>query len=169
VRPFHRHALPAEVRSQLRLPSRERPLASAVTQTGLWWVGTRGALLVPDAGAYLRLPWESIDRASWDNDSRRLVVVEVAEYGQVNPRRSAVFDDASILLRLIRERVTASVVVSRFVPVNGRRGLSVVGRRAPGTDGPVSWSFVIDPGLDVDDPLVRAAADSALEAAEQEL
>ncbi len=141
------------------------------SQTGLWWVGTRAALLVPEdsTGSYLRLPWEVIERASWESDSRRLVVVEVAEYGQVNPRRSAAFDDASLLLRLIRERITASVVMSRFVPVDGRRGLRVIGRRAPGTDDPVSWSFVIDPGLDVDDPLVRAAADHALEEAEQEL
>ena len=161
--------MPAEVRQSLPLRDGERILGAAADADGQWYVGTSAALLVPDGPAYRRIAWETIDRAGWDRDTETLIVEEVAPFGQPQPRHRARLSEAGTLLRLIRERVSASVVLTRFVPMDSKRGLTVIGRRAPGSDGPVEWSFLLDPGLSPDDPLVRAAAGQALDEAEREL
>ncbi len=45
-------------------------------------------------------------------------------------------DEPGRLLELVRERVTASVVFQRHVAIDGRRGVRVIARRAPGTAAP---------------------------------
>ena len=65
----------------------------------------------------------------------------------------------------MRERVTASVLLVRHVPITGKRGVRVVGRRAPSGPAPVHWVYEYDAGIDPEDPVVRAAAESALAAA----
>ena len=60
------------------------------------------------------------------------------------------------MLELVRERVTASVVLQRHVAVSGRRGLRVIARRAPRGNAPVDWFFEYDAGVDPDDAEVRA-------------
>ena len=67
----------------------------------------------------------------------------------------------TLLLQLVRERVTATVVLQRHVPIAGRRGLRVIARRAPGGDRAVTWVYEFDEGVDPADPAVRAAADAA--------
>ena len=62
----------------------------------------------------------------------------------------------------MRERVTASVCSTRHVAVTGRRGVRVVARRAPSGRSEVSWVYEYDEGIDPDDPVVRAAAETAL-------
>jgi hypothetical protein len=98
-----------------------------------------------------------------------MLVTEAADFGVRPAQHRADFDDASKLLQLIRERVTASVVLTRFVPVVGRVGMTLVGRRAPGTDGSIEWSFVLAEGLDPDDPQLREIARRALVETEREL
>jgi hypothetical protein len=73
------------------------------------------------------------------------------------------------LLDLVRERVTASVLISRHVPVTGRRGVRVIGRRAPSGRSPVQWAFEYDAGVDPDDPFVQTAAEDALAAAKADV
>jgi hypothetical protein len=73
--------------------------------------------------------------------------------------------DADRLLQLLRERVTASVLLTRHVPIAGRRGVRVVARRAPSGRSDVRWIYEYDEGVDPDDPFVRAAAETALAAA----
>ncbi len=70
-----------------------------------------------------------------------------------------------LLLELVRERVTASVVLQRHVPIDGRRGVRVIARRAPRGDQPVVWIYEYDEGVDPADPVVQRAAEEALEAA----
>jgi hypothetical protein len=169
VRLPHRDSIPDHVRRALPLLEGERPLVGAVDELGRWYVGTTSGLFVPDGSTYRRIRWEAIERGEWDSDGGQLVVEEVADFGRPMPRHSARLEDAGRLLQLIRERVTASVVLTRYVPVAGNRGISVVGRRAPGAVGPVEWSFVVDPSLSPDDPRVRGAAERALAEAEYEL
>ena len=69
----------------------------------------------------------------------------------------------------MRERVTASVVLQRHVPLAGRRGLRVIARRAPRGNQPVAWFYEYDEGVDPADPAVRAAAEAALRDAREEL
>lgn len=151
------------------LAPRERVLAAAPDDSGGWLVGTGRALHVSSPGGWTVLPWERVDRAGWDRDAETLEVFEVAEFGQVQPRHVRRIGDPGRLLELVHERVTASVVITRHVPVDGSHGLRVVGRRAPGSDDPVTWTALLDTTLDPDDSRVRDAVARGLAAARDEV
>jgi hypothetical protein len=163
------HGVPTEVGDRLLLRPRERVLAGAADTDGRWTVGTDRALHVPAADGWRVLAWEEIDRASWDPDAERLVVVEVADFGQPQPRHELAVREPLRLLDLVRERVTASVLLTRHVPVAGSRGLKVVARRSPTRQGEIVWSTWLDEGLDPADPEVRRAVEEGLAAARAEL
>jgi len=131
------------------------------------WVGTRAALYVPgelDHGEpYRRVPWASIDRADWNDADQELRITELAGFGQPMPRSVGRLRGADRLLQLVRERVTASVVAVRTVPLQGRLGVRVIARRDPDRSGELTWSAVLDSGLDATDPAVIDAAQEALE------
>jgi|SRR5690625_2214838 len=148
--------VPSDVRGRLALESGERVLASGRSQDDTWYVGTDRRLYIA-ADEVIRLPWERVERASWDRDSSELVVEEVAEYGQGHPRHTAFFDDPRRLLELLRERVTASVLLTRHVPVPGSRGIKVVARRSPLRTGDIEFSYVLADGLDPADDAVLEA------------
>lgn len=137
------------------------------------WVGTRAALYVPggqDHGEpYRRVPWASIDRADWNDADQELRITELAGFGQPMPRSVGRLRGADRLLQLVRERVTASVVAVRAVPLRGRLGVRVVARRDPDRSGELTWSAVLDSGLDATDPAVIDAAQEALERVRSEV
>ena len=161
---------PADVLQHARLPRGERLLAAARATDGTWLLGTRVALvLVRPQGQAQRLAWEDVAHADWDREQDRLRVVELAEFGVAPVVHELAIEDPGLVLDLVRERVTASVLLTRRVPVEPRRGLTVVARRAPGGRDPVTWSYELDSGLDPDDPLVRAAAEQGLRSAREEL
>lgn len=170
-------AVPTGVVAAASLGAGEKVLAGTRATDGTWLLGTRDALhAVPspssapaDEPALGRIPWESIERADWDRDEERLVVTEVGEFGQVRPRHVFAVSEPGLLLELVRERVTASVVLQRRVPTEGKRGLTVIGRRAPGSGGAVSWAYEFDAGVDPEDPTVMAAAEAGLRAAQSDL
>jgi len=148
----------------------EHLLAWAPVAGGGWVAGTRDALYLPGA----RLPWEDVQAADWDFDQARLLVSEVGTWGERRPRHALTLDadaraDTERLLQLVRERVTASVLLSRHVPIEGRRGVRVIGRRAPSGRSDVQWVFEYDAGIDPDDPFVQTAADDALAAAKADV
>jgi hypothetical protein len=154
-----------------RLPSepRERPLAATRDADGEWLVGSDRALYLPAADGWRRLPWHRIDQARWDRDTERLVVVEVADFGDPQPRLEVAMTDPGQLLELVRERVTASILLTRHVPVAGSRGLQVVARRSPVAGGEVDWSVRLADSLDPHDPHVARAVEEALAEARDEL
>lgn len=139
----------------------ERLLATASTTSGAVVGGSRDALHVPGREP-ARLPWEEVATADWDVDERVLRVVEVGTYGAPLVEHRLALAEPDRLLALVRERVTASIVVQRHVPVRGRLGARVLGRRAPGGNGPIGWYVDYDPGLDPADPEVAAVVDAAL-------
>jgi len=140
----------------------ERPLAWAVDDEGRWYVGTDRALYLPGNPGYRKLGWEQVERADWQRDTGELGVVEVADWGEPEHRLVVNVAEAGALLELLRERVTKSVVVSAYAAVRGRLGLSVVGRRAPVGDAPLTWSVVLAQGLDPGDTDVREVAELTL-------
>ena len=115
----------------------ERALASAqlVDSEGAV-AGTREALYVPGR----RLPWEEVRAASWDQDSGVLTVTETGPAATVH---RLVLDNPVRLLQLVRERVTASLVLDRVVPLP-RGSARIVARRAGGGERPVLWSVEYD-------------------------
>lgn len=174
----------------------ERLLAWAVAASGEVVAGTREALYVrepapvepvPPAAAgdavassvagETRLPWERLEGAEWDADTTTLTVTEIEAGlegvdGAVRSREITLDGvlpaDADRLLQLVRERITATIVLQRHVRVEGRAGVHVVARRAPGAHE-VAWGFRVDAGVDPDDPAVRRVAAAALERARYDL
>ena len=122
--------------------------------------GSRDALYLPG-----RIPWEQVASADWDQDSATLHVVEVARFGEPTPVHTLRLEDGGRLLQLVRERVTASIVVQRHVAVSGRRSVRILARRAPGRHGDLAWFVEYDEGLDPADPAVDAVVQEAIDAA----
>ena len=167
--PFKRSVdVPSSVLAAAPLEKGERVLAGTATRDGSWLLGTRAALVITGSNQ-TRIPWQHVERADWARDEARLRVNEVGEFGKVRPEYSFEIDDPGLLLELIRERVTASVVLQHHVAVSGKKGLFVVARRAPRGDGEITWAYEFDPGVDPDDPAVMTAAQRGLDAAAEEL
>lgn len=142
----------------------EKVLAQVTADGGTVIAGTRRALHLGERV----LPWEQVEAADWDADEFLLRVSEVGSWGQV--RRSYEFkvSEPGRILELIRERVTASVLLQRHIPIRGKAGVRVIARRAPGTTE-LSWMQEYDEGIDPDDPTVVAAVAEALERAQRDV
>ena len=143
----------------------ERMLASTRAASGETVAGSRDALFLGER----RLPWEQVEAADWDSDTDTFRVAEVGSWGEQRVEHELVLPDPGRLLELVRERVTASVVLQRHFVVSGRRGLRVIARRAPGGTSPVVWFYEYDEGVDPDSPEVREIARAALAACRDEV
>ncbi len=139
----------------------ERVLASCESVDGVVVAGTRDALYLGSD----RISWECVDAADWDNEAETLRVSVVGSWGQEQVSHSYDLTDPGRLLELVRERVTASVVLQRHVPLKGRRGVRVIGRRPPRGTGEIEWFFEYDEGIDPADPRVREVSAEALSVA----
>jgi hypothetical protein len=167
-----RPAVPHEVAAQVE----GRALAAAEAADGTWLVGTRAelVLIAPAAGGprpvETRIPWERVEGADWNRDESRLRITEIGEFGEPRPAYLFVMPESEPveLLQLIRERVTASVVLQRGHLVAGKRGLKVIGRRSP-VGGPIRWMHEYDEGVDPTDPAVEAAAEALLRQAREDV
>ena len=153
------------------LAPRERLLAVTRTTDGSWLLATRDRLsTVGASGAEVaRLRWEEIQRADWDRDTATLRVEAVRDFGEKVATSAYTLEEPGALVALVRERVDASIVLQRKVPVVGKRGFTVVARRPPSAAGELIWAFEFDPGIDPDDAVVAAAADLALGEAKESL
>jgi hypothetical protein len=150
------------------------PLTVAPGESVLAWTrstdgrvvaGTRDAVYVDGE----RIPWEQVEAADWDRDTDVFRISEVGTWGEPRAQHALTLAEPGRLLELVRERVTASVVLQRHVPVTGRHGLRVIARRAPRGDQPITWAYEFDAGIDPDDPDVQAAAAAALRVAREDV
>ncbi len=179
--PFQRAAkVPADVLSRAGLDRGDRVLAHTTTPEGTWLLGTREALVVVEAASPepasvvepvepRRIPWQQVEAADWNRDEERLRITEVGEFGQVRPVHVFSLADPGRLLPMVRERVTATVLLQRRVVVSGSKGLMVVARRSPRGDGEISWACEYDVGVDPTDPVVAEVAAAGLRAAQEEV
>lgn len=152
---------PAMVVEAAALPRGERVLAHG--QDGeRWLLGTRAALVLVVPGADpVRVPWEQVQAADWNNETETLVLSEVGTYGEPRAKYTFSFENPATLLQLIRERVTASVVLQRGQLITKKSGLKVIARRAP-DGGPIAWMVEYDAGIDPEDPVVMGVAERLL-------
>lgn len=137
-------------------------LASASAGQDANLSGTRDALVVahPD-GEQQSWPWERLHGAEWDRDSATLTIRPLLTDGAPGEAVSFNLEDGDRLLQLVRERISASVVLQRPVRLTGGT-VRLVGRRRPGAVGPISWT--VDHGrLDPADPVVAAEVARAIE------
>ena len=109
--------------------------------------------LVTDAG---RLAWSDIGHAQW-LDEEAVLAVEPVDPDEPGLRLS--LPDPGRVPETVHERVMASIVVSRRVPVPGG-AVRVVGR--DDGSGEIVWQVIADAGVDAEAPDVRTAADSAV-------
>ena len=158
-------------RPSLPVGAGEKVLARTEASDGSVVAGSRDALYVfsADLQDVTRLPWEQVEAADWDRDTSQLRVSEVGSWGKERVEHTLTIEEPGRLLELVRERVTASVVLQRHVALTGRRGLRVIARRAPHGDRALAWFYEYDEGVDPADPMVRAAAEAALAAARDEV
>ncbi|WP_043627536.1 hypothetical protein [Nonomuraea candida] len=143
--------LPADVRKSLKTEEGERVLTFARTDAG-HVVATNLALYLTDG---TRVPYEEVDKASWDEEGVRLLTMDgVRHFERIAEPR--------LLPETLRERVNSTIVVNKHVNLPGRGGVRLVARRRPGGEV-LGWTFVFDDGLDPTDPGLRAQAEQALE------
>ncbi|GLW08662.1 hypothetical protein Misp01_37920 [Microtetraspora sp. NBRC 13810] len=140
--------------ADIRIEPGDRVLAHAATGDGEHVVATDRALYLPGG---TRLPWERIDRGTWDEEGLRVTTTDGATY-------TARLTEPGRLPETVRERVTASIVVTQYVTLSRGGGVRLVARRPPAGGGDLTWEFVFDEGLDPADPGLRAHAEQALEA-----
>ena len=169
--PTRRPRVPREV-LDAGLVAGDSLLAATQSRDGTWLLGTRQRFSAVEGGApedAVRLRWEDVQRADWDRDTATLRVEAVGDYGERVARWSYELDEPDPLVALVRERVTASILLQRRIPVVGKRGFTLVARRPPTGTGELTWSFEFDPGVDPDDPVVATATDLALGEAKESL
>lgn len=139
---WRREALDASVREQLDLLPKERVLAWVDDGAGRLVVATETALhLQRVPPEYARFGWEQIERASYEVGV--LSVTLTPDLAAVTLRVPV--GDGRELPVVVRDRVTASIVVDRFMPLEGDTGVRIVGRRA--ADGSTTWRTDLDPAL----------------------
>jgi hypothetical protein len=138
--------IPAEVQD---LAGEQRVLAWAAVDDG-WVVTTRDRLLLPGREP---VGWQDVVRAAWDDP---VLEVQVPS-GIVR----LVLEAPGNVPEVVNERVKASVLVQQHVALAGDKGVRLVARRKPG-DTAIMWRVTFDPGVDPNDPALRAAADEAL-------
>jgi hypothetical protein len=152
--------LPEDVRAALSVQPGERVIATARTRGEGWVVATERALLTVDG----RTGWTDVEHAQWYDDEQVLQVDPLPGFGTTV--RLALTEPGR-LPETVRERVMASIVVSRRVPLPGGSA-RVVARRSAGSDELV-WQVVPDGGTDLDDPGVREQVELVLARMQDEL
>lgn len=165
---FHRRERPP-AEALAPLDRDERVVSWASTADGAAVLATPLGLWLPTPDGPERLPWHLVDKATW-RDGRLTVVAAVDTGGGVldeQPPRSVRLATPHDLPQTVRVRVERAIAYTRYARLPGGGGVRVVGRRVPGRDG-VSWQLVFDPGVDRDDPVVRAAAAVLVEEARAE-
>ena len=86
--------------------------------------------------------WHEVEHGGWNAESRSL------SWTLYSGRRGRVaLAEPGRLPELFRERVAASIVVERFVPIRGERGVTVTARRDLGGGGTISWHSTLTRGL----------------------
>jgi len=153
---WKRVELDQDVYARLDLRPKERVLAWADDGAGRPVVATETALhLQRVPPEYARFGWEQIERASYEPGTLTVVLGESLDGATL---RVPVGSERQLPV-VVRDRVTASVVVDRLVALSGDKGVRIVGRRGP--DGVTIWRQELDPAL-LADAAARAAAEEAL-------
>ena len=150
--------------SPLEVSAGERVLASCESTDGVALVGTRDAIYL-GLDPVLRVPWEQVEAVDWNRDEAVFRVSLVGSWGEDKVVHTFALTEPGRFLQLVRERVTASIVLQRHVAIDGRHGVRVIGRREPRGRGEIEWFFEYDEAVDPTDPAVREASAVALAAA----
>ena len=139
-------------------PGRQtRILAWAEAVNGVC-IGSASLLSYASEAGWRHVGWHQIERGGWNAETRKLSWTTY-DGGQ----DSVELVKAGRLPELFRERVSASIVVERFVPIAGERGVTVSGRRdLADSTATITWHASLSRGLSWRTEGVQQAADDAL-------
>lgn len=154
----------AEHERALGLSGRPRVLAWAKTDQG-YLAGTPARLAEYGPDGWTSWAWHDLLRATWSDDGATFRWVELAK-----PRASheAAVLEPGRLPELVMERIEQTIVVLKpVVLAQGKRG-TLTGRRPATESGPVTWTVVPGPGVDLNEPAQAAAASELLERAKRD-
>jgi hypothetical protein len=145
-----RPALPDDAARELGVTG-ERVLAWApLVGDGVAAATVEGLRVRTPQGRLVRRPWTEVDHAVWDEDSGTLAVWWV---GSRAPTPLEVGQE-TFLPEVVHERVRASIVLVRELPLPGGRAIYVSLRQA--ADGTLSTHAVAPRGIRLDDPPIAA-------------
>ncbi len=154
--------LPGTVQDMLGIRPGEKVIAwgsspGADTTQTVFTAATARALYSQQLGQ--RIPWHTISKATWDEPTLDLVLLDSVDQPGRSVRLSV--DDARDLPAAVHDRVVGSVVAGQHVDLGHGAGALMVARRGS-DDGEIRWSVVFDAGLDTADPALRREASEAL-------
>ena len=139
-------------------PERQaRVLAWAWTEDGVC-IGSRSLLSHGNESGWHHVGWHQIERGEWNADTRKL---SWTSYD--GDPRFVQLTEPGRMPELFRERISASIVAERFVPITGQRGITVSGRRDLADAGAaITWHRTLSRGISWQSEGVQEAADAAL-------
>lgn len=139
-------------------PGRQvRILAWATTPEG-FAIASPSALSFGNESGWSHLGWHEIERGGWDEQSGRLTWVR---YGGDEGELS--LTEPGRLPEVFRERVAASIVLEKFVPILNGRSVLISGRRDLADGDPqITWNSTLQRGLTWQTEGVRAATEEAI-------
>lgn len=118
-------------------------------------IGTPSHLSLGDTGSWQHIGWHQFERGDWNAETQAL---RWALYG--GTRGTAHLQTPARLPELFRERIAASIVIERFIPVRGTKGIIISARRnLADQDGPLDWHRSLSPGLTWDERGVEDLAE----------
>lgn len=121
-----------------------RALAAAPGTRG-WCVLLNDALAHEVDGQWRFTPWHQIEQGGWNDQNSEL------RWELVDGRRGSVlFDEPRRVPEVFRERVQASIVVQKHIPIDGTREGGVVSARRDlaDRDAPLQWRIRRGRGTD---------------------
>ena len=127
------------------VPTRPTQVLAWAETPGGYVIGSTAVLSVRSLSdtEWRHTGWHEMERGGWNAETRKL---SWSEYG--GRRGSVELTGPGRLPELFRERVAASIVVERFVPISGDRGVVVNGRRDLGAARPlITWHASLGRGL----------------------
>jgi len=121
--------------------------------------GGADRMAADEGSGWRHVPWHLVEHGGWNAESRSL------SWTLYGGRRGRVgLSEPGRLPELFRERVAATIVVERFVPIRGERGVTITARRDLGEGGGLSWHSSLTRGLTwsaegVEEEAARATAE----------
>lgn len=151
------------------LAAGERVLATAATPEGWDVVATSRGLQYRDGDAGELVDYASMLDVRWASDTGRLDILVAGPDGRPGHQLSLELSEPGQLPATVRERVQASIVVTRRVQVRDHGQCTVAIRRDPDGHGPLFVQMTYAPGTDPTDPELSAQVAEAVEALSAQL
>lgn len=117
-------------------------------------IGSPGRLSFGSAAGWTHVGWHEIERGGWNVETQTLSWVR-----HDGDRGSVALAEPGRLPELFRERVEASIMIKKYVPLVGDRGVTVTARRNLAGRGEITWHSTLTKGLSWQIDGVREAVD----------